>query len=410
MKDLSFDNRIKKQINFILELDKEKNVLRQTHLSGYGRREDDAEHAWHMAIMAYLLKEYSNQEIDIARTMIMCLLHDVVEIDAGDTYAYDEEGLKTQLEREEAAANRIFSMLPEDQAQEIRDIYEEFQAYETPEAKFARAMDNFQPLLLNDSNNGHDWEEHKVTRAQVDNRQNGTIKGSEYIYKVTKAILDKNERQGHFLVDKEKCEMPVKDEENKDGNYQKKEDISKKRMLAVVFPGVGYHVDKPLLYYSRKLIQALGYEVINIEYDSFPPNIKGDVYKMKKAFFTALSNTEEQLKNIDFYGFEKVVFISKSIGTIVASEYDRMHSVGAKHIYYTPVAQTFNSISDKSIVFHGTSDNWVDTSIVKDGCENKNIPLIVIENANHSLETGEVMTDTQNMAMIMKATKDFLEK
>ena len=87
-----------------------------------------------------------------------------------------------------------------------------------------------------------------------------------------------------------------------------------------------------------------------------------------------------------------------------------MHRVGAKHIYYTPVAQTFNSISDKSIVFHGTSDNWVDTSIVKDGCENKNIPLIVIENANHSLETGEVMTDTQNMAMIMKATKDFLEK
>ena len=300
MKDLSFDNRIKKQINFILELDKEKNVLRQTHLSGYGRREDDAEHAWHMAIMAYLLKEYSNQEIDIARTMIMCLLHDVVEIDAGDTYAYDEEGLKTQLEREEAAANRIFSMLPKDQAQEIRDIYEEFQAYETPEAKFARAMDNFQPLLLNDSNNGHDWEEHKVTRAQVDNRQNGTIKGSEYIYKVTKAILDKNERQGHFLVDKEKCEMPVKDEENKDVNYQEKEDISKKRMLAVVFPGVGYHVDKPLLYYSRKLIQALGYEVINIEYDNFPPNIKGDVYKMKKAFFTALSNTEEQLKNIDF--------------------------------------------------------------------------------------------------------------
>lgn len=410
MKDLSFDNRIKKQINFILELDKEKNVLRQTHLSGYGRREDDAEHAWHMAIMAYLLKEYSNQEIDIARTMIMCLLHDVVEIDAGDTYAYDEEGLKTQLEREEAAANRIFSMLPKDQAQEIRDIYEEFQAYETPEAKFARAMDNFQPLLLNDSNNGHDWEEHKVTRAQVDNRQNGTIKGSEYIYKVTKAILDKNERQGHFLVDKEKCEMPVKDEENKDVNYQEKEDISKKRMLAVVFPGVGYHVDKPLLYYSRKLIQALGYEVINIEYDNFPPNIKGDVYKMKKAFFTALSNTEEQLKNIDFYGFEKVVFISKSIGTIVASEYDRMHRVGAKHIYYTPVAQTFNSISDKSIVFHGTSDNWVDTSIVKDGCENKNIPLIVIENANHSLETGEIMTDTQNMAMIMKATKDFLEK
>ena len=112
---LKMDERLKKQLEFILELDKEKNIFRQTHLSGNGRRENDAEHAWHLGVMAYILKEYSNAEVDIGRVMIMCLIHDVVEIDAGDTYAYDEEGLKTQKMREEAAAERIFGILPEDQ-------------------------------------------------------------------------------------------------------------------------------------------------------------------------------------------------------------------------------------------------------------------------------------------------------
>ena len=114
------DDRIAKQIAFALELDKEKSVFRQTHLSGHGRNENDAEHAWHMAIMAYLLKEYSNEPVDIARVMIMCLIHDVVEIDAGDTYAYDSEGLATQKAREDAAKERIFSLLPEDQKEELR--------------------------------------------------------------------------------------------------------------------------------------------------------------------------------------------------------------------------------------------------------------------------------------------------
>ena len=116
--------RLEKQIAFILEADKEKNILRQTHLSGHGRRENDAEHAWHMALMAWLLKEYSNQEIDIARTMAMCLIHDIVEIDAGDTYAYDEEGLKTQKEREEKAKQRIISLLPDDQRDEMTALFD----------------------------------------------------------------------------------------------------------------------------------------------------------------------------------------------------------------------------------------------------------------------------------------------
>ena len=109
------DKRLKQQLDFVLEIDKEKNILRQTHLSGHGRRENDAEHAWHMAIMSYLLREYSNESVDIAKVMLMCLIHDIVEIDAGDTFAYDEEGRKTQKAREDAAKERIFSILPEDQ-------------------------------------------------------------------------------------------------------------------------------------------------------------------------------------------------------------------------------------------------------------------------------------------------------
>lgn len=130
------DERLQKQLNFILEIDKEKNIFRQTHLSGHGRRENDAEHAWHMAIMAYLLQEYSNEPVDVARVMLMCLLHDVVEIDAGDTYAYDADGLQTQKTREDAAKQRIYSLLPDDQKHELMAVFDEFEADETAEAHF----------------------------------------------------------------------------------------------------------------------------------------------------------------------------------------------------------------------------------------------------------------------------------
>ena len=190
--------RLRKQIAFILELDKEKNIFRQTHLSGHGRLENDAEHAWHLGIMAYLLKEYANEKIDIARVMIMCLIHDVVEIDAGDTYAYDAEGLKTQKAREEAAAERIYGLLPEDQRDELRAIFEEFEAGETPEAKFAHAMDNCQPLLLNNSNHGSDWKEHDVCLEQVMDRQKKTALGSETIFEVSKQILEQNVADGNL--------------------------------------------------------------------------------------------------------------------------------------------------------------------------------------------------------------------
>ena len=192
------DERLKKQLGFVLEIDKEKNIFRQTHLSGQGRNENDAEHAWHMAIMAYLLREYANEPVDIGRVMLMCLIHDIVEIDAGDTYAYDAEGLKTQKAREDAAKERIFSLLPEDQKQELLQIFDEFEAFQTPEAKFARAMDNLQPLLLNNSNDGGDWKEHEVTAENVYGRQRKTKLGSEKLFEVTDRILKANIAKGNL--------------------------------------------------------------------------------------------------------------------------------------------------------------------------------------------------------------------
>lgn len=192
------DERLQKQLDFILEIDKEKNIFRQTHLSGHGRNENDAEHAWHMAIMAYLLQEYSNEKIDVARVMLMCLIHDVVEIDAGDTYAYDAEGLKTQKAREEAAKECLYSMLPEDQKADLVTIFDEFEERKTPEAKFARALDNLQPLILNNSNDGGDWKNHDVTAKQVYGRQSRTREGSEKLFEVTDRILKENIAKGNL--------------------------------------------------------------------------------------------------------------------------------------------------------------------------------------------------------------------
>ena len=192
------DNRLKQQLEFSLEIDKEKNIFRQTHLSGGGRRENDAEHAWHMAIMAYLLKEYANEPVDIGKVMLMCLIHDIVEIDAGDTYAYDEVNLKTQKAREDAAKERIFSLLPADQKEELIALFDEFEEWETPESKFAHAMDNIQPLILNHSNGGADWRAHGVTARQVYGRQNKTKLGSETIFQVSDAIIKDNIRKGNI--------------------------------------------------------------------------------------------------------------------------------------------------------------------------------------------------------------------
>ncbi len=192
------NDRLKKQIDFILEADKEKNIFRQTHITGYTRRENDAEHAWHMALMVYLLKEHANEDFDLSKAMMMALIHDVVEIDAGDAYAYDPKALENQKEREDAAAKRIFALLPEDQGEELKALFYEFEANETAEAKFVHAMDNFQPLLLNDSNNGGDWRAHDVSLYQIMNRQMGTIPGSQTIWEETKIIIEENVEKGNI--------------------------------------------------------------------------------------------------------------------------------------------------------------------------------------------------------------------
>lgn len=196
--EVKMDERLKKQLDFILLIDKQKNILRQTHLSGYGRRENDAEHAWHIAVMAYVLREYANDPVDIAKVMLMCLTHDLVEIEAGDTYAYDDAALKTQCEREAAAKEKIYALLPDDQRAELSALFDEFEANTSAEAKFAHAMDNLQPLLLNDSNDGGDWREHAVRADQVYARQSRTKLGSKKLYELTDALLKKHIAAGNI--------------------------------------------------------------------------------------------------------------------------------------------------------------------------------------------------------------------
>ena len=174
--------RMNRQFRFALEADKEKRIGRQTYISNGTEKENDAEHAWHAALMAVLLGEYSNEPIDLLRTVTMLLIHDMVEIDAGDTYAYDDAAKQTQREREERAADRIFGMLPDDQRDRLRGLWEEFEAAQTPEARFARAMDNIQPAMLNCATDGRAWKEKGVRLAQIIERNKITPEGSAALW------------------------------------------------------------------------------------------------------------------------------------------------------------------------------------------------------------------------------------
>ena len=194
--------RLEKQFAFCLEVDKEKKIERQTYISDGSRQENDAEHAWHMALMTLILSEYANEEIDILKTISMILIHDVVEIDAGDTYAYDEEGKKTQKERELKAADRIFAMLPEDQQVKFRALWDEFEAAETKEAKFARTMDNLQPMMLNNATDGRRWQEKGVRLSQVLKRNERTPKGSKELWDYAyENMLKPNVEKGKIVDD-----------------------------------------------------------------------------------------------------------------------------------------------------------------------------------------------------------------
>ena len=196
------DNRLNKQFEFCLEADKEKFIGRQTYLTDGIRKENDAEHAWHMSVMALILSEYANEKIDLLKTISMILIHDIVEIDAGDTYAYDEERKKTQKSRELAAADRIFAMLPEDQQQKFRQLWEEFESAETPEAKFARAMDNVQPIMLNSATNGKSWEERGIRLSQILERNQITPEGAEKLWDyMQENFIKPNVENGKIIKD-----------------------------------------------------------------------------------------------------------------------------------------------------------------------------------------------------------------
>lgn len=175
-------DRLDKQFHFIREIDKEKFIQRQTYRSDGISKENDAEHAWHMAIMTFLLSEYANESIDVLKTIKMLLIHDIVEIDAGDTYAYDEQAKQTQAERELKAAERIFHLLPEEQGEALFNLWQEFEAGETAEAKFAHTMDNIQPTMLNAATDGKAWKEHQVKLAQILKRNANTAEGSEKLW------------------------------------------------------------------------------------------------------------------------------------------------------------------------------------------------------------------------------------
>ena len=174
--------RLQSQVDFLREIDKEKFIGRQTYKTDGKTKENDAEHAWHMAIMTLLLSEYANEKIDVLKTISMLLIHDLVEIDAGDTYCYDEDAKKTQAQREKACADRLFNMLPKDQAQKMYDLWREFEEIKTPEAKFARTLDCFQPMMLNDATDGISWVEHKVKLSQILNRNSHTQEGSKILW------------------------------------------------------------------------------------------------------------------------------------------------------------------------------------------------------------------------------------
>lgn len=156
--------RLARQLEFILEIDRLKSVFRRSYLLSEERRENSAEHSWHIAVLAMVLAEYANETINIGRVMKLAVVHDIVEIDADDTFCYDEVGMSTKREREHAAATRIFGLLPEDQCDDMRGLWEEYEAMSTPESRFANALDRVMPILHNFCTNGRSWREHGVTR------------------------------------------------------------------------------------------------------------------------------------------------------------------------------------------------------------------------------------------------------
>lgn len=190
--------RLQKQMEFIIEVDRLKDIIRQTHLTNGERKENDAEHSWHLALMAVFLSEYSKEPVDVLQVIKMVLIHDLVEIDAGDTYLYDEAGNGTKAAREQKAAERIFHILPEDQAEELFGLWREFEERKTPESKFANTLDRIQPILLNDATEGRAWREHDVCIDQIMSKNEYTSQGSDVLWAYIQEVFEKNIKNGNI--------------------------------------------------------------------------------------------------------------------------------------------------------------------------------------------------------------------
>ncbi|MCR5035021.1 MAG: alpha/beta hydrolase [Clostridia bacterium] len=187
--------------------------------------------------------------------------------------------------------------------------------------------------------------------------------------------------------------------------------------IAVLFPGIGYTCDRSLLYYTGKLLQKHGYELIRLAYGGFPANVKGDAAGIRQCVVIALDQTEEQLKDVDFGAYDDVVFVGKSIGTVVALRFAQSHGVDAQFVLLTPLERTFESVSstktvalqgNRAVAFHGTADPWARTDRIITACKSKSIPLYLTDDANHSLETGDVGKDIENLQRVLDQIWTFI--
>lgn len=203
---MSTPDRLARQLAFVLEVDRLKSVLRRTSLLDRSRRENSAEHSWHIALMAVVLAEHAAEPVDVARVVKMLLVHDVVEIDAGDTYVYDTVGSADKAEREERAAERLFGLLPDDQAAEVRELWDEFERRDTPEARFAAAIDRLQPILHNFATEGEAWRRHGVTvdRVEATNRHMG--EGAPALWEHVRRLLHEAVEKGYLMAPAEVSE------------------------------------------------------------------------------------------------------------------------------------------------------------------------------------------------------------
>ncbi len=180
--------------------------------------------------------------------------------------------------------------------------------------------------------------------------------------------------------------------------------------IVCLFPGIGYTCDKPLLYYSWKMLAGLGWQVVPVPYGGFPSGVKGNAKKMRECAEMALTQAEELLKEIDWARYDTILFISKSVGTVVAGAYAAKYHVPCRHVLFTPVEDTFSFGVQEAIVFHGTADPWVRSDVIRKACREAGLPLYITENANHSLETGDVAADIDTMKATMQIVRAYAEQ